>query len=78
MNIRAAINYEKVPPVPYYKTVSLVNNVVIETTEFLNRFSYLCEQKLLGVSRDIQRLEVTLAILEVYKNFRVETFGCLG
>jgi len=42
----------------------LVNNFVINTTEFLNKFSYLCEQKLAKVTADIERLEITMNILE--------------
>eukprot|EP00211_Chloroparvula_japonica_P011634 CAMPEP_0119142342 /NCGR_PEP_ID=MMETSP1310-20130426/32465_1 /TAXON_ID=464262 /ORGANISM="Genus nov. species nov., Strain RCC2339" /LENGTH=83 /DNA_ID=CAMNT_0007133871 /DNA_START=66 /DNA_END=313 /DNA_ORIENTATION=+ len=64
MNVRAAIDYEKVAPVAHHKTVALINNFVIDTTEFLNKFSFLCERKLLSVSEDIHRIEVTLAVLE--------------
>ena len=47
------------------QTVWMINNMIIETTQFLNRFSYLCEQKLLQVNRDLQRVENTLKLLEV-------------
>ena len=58
-----AINYEEVEGLPYKKTLAFVNNFVINTTQFINRFSFLCEHKLAGVSRDIQRLEATMSIL---------------
>ena len=63
-NVRAAINFEDVEPVSYKKTLAFINNFVINTTQFMNRFSYLCEEKLGQVSKDIQRIEITLAILE--------------
>jgi len=59
-----SLDYKQIPPIPYRKTVSLVNNFVINTTEFLNKFSYLCEQKLSKVTSEIERLEITLNILE--------------
>ncbi|PRP89731.1 hypothetical protein PROFUN_00073 [Planoprotostelium fungivorum] len=46
------------------RTVSLVNSFVITTTQFLNRFAYLCEEKLYDVSQNIEKLEITLNILE--------------
>ena len=58
------INYEQVDPVPYKTTLAFINNFVINTTQFVNRFSYLAEQKLSDVSRDIHRLEITMSILE--------------
>jgi hypothetical protein len=50
--------------IPYRSTLSHVNNFIINTTQFLNRFSYLCEEKLRKVSRDVQRLDIMLRILE--------------
>lgn len=64
MPIVAPIDYETVEPVAYKKTVAFVNTFVINTTEFLNRFVYVCEQKLQHVHRHIQRLEITMNILE--------------
>lgn len=57
-------NYEHIDPIPTNKTVVYLNNFIISTTQFLNRFSYLCEQKLAKVSRDVQRIEITMSILE--------------
>src|SRR5256885_1552207 len=58
------LDYKQIPSIPYRKTVSLVNNFVINTSEFLNKFSYLCEQKLSKVTSEIERLEITMNILE--------------
>lgn len=63
--MQTQIDYTKVDPIPYRKTVAYVNNFVINTTQFLNRFSYLCEKKLNDVASGIQRLEVTMQLLEV-------------
>ena len=62
--IQAPIDYKTVPPLPQAKTVTAVNNFVISTTQFLNKFSYLCESKLEEVHKNLQRLEITLNILE--------------
>lgn len=62
------IDYRRVEPIPVKKTVAFVNNFIIDTTQFLNRFSYLCEQRLNDVSRKLQRLEVTMALLEAKLN----------
>jgi len=58
------IDYTKVEPLPFQKTLVLVNDFIIKTTQFLNRFASLSEQKLSEVTRNIQRLEITLTILE--------------
>eukprot|EP01091_Cochliopodium_minus_P015522 TRINITY_DN5556_c0_g1_i1.p1 TRINITY_DN5556_c0_g1~~TRINITY_DN5556_c0_g1_i1.p1 ORF type:complete len:190 (+),score=56.34 TRINITY_DN5556_c0_g1_i1:71-640(+) len=57
-------NYEEIDPIPINKTVVFLNNFIISTTQYLNRFSYLCEQKLAKVARDVQRIEITMSILE--------------
>jgi len=58
------IDYNSLDGVPHTKTLAYLNNFVINTTQFLNRFSYLCEQKLATVSTHVQRLEITMSILE--------------
>lgn len=42
----------------------LVNSFVVTTTEFLNKFSSLCEAKLAAVGAQMQRVEIVLALLE--------------
>jgi hypothetical protein len=42
----ARVNFEEVKPIPHRATLTIVNNFIINTTQFLNRFSYLCEEKL--------------------------------
>ena len=59
-----AINYEQVDPVDQGRTLGFVNNFLVETVEFLNRFSAVCDKRLHDVSSSLQRLEVTMAILE--------------
>lgn len=59
-----AVNYEQAEPVDSGKTLGFINSFLIDTTEFLNRFSVVCDQRLRQVSDSLQRLEVTLAILE--------------
>ena len=50
--------------VPHQTTLHLVNNFVLQTTRFLNRFSLTCEEKLAEVSSGIQSLEISLSIIE--------------
>lgn len=63
-NATQAINYEKVAPVPHGKSLGFVNSFLVDTIEFLNRFSNVCDQRLNEVSNSLQKLEVTMAILE--------------
>ncbi|KAL0484775.1 WASH complex subunit CCDC53 [Acrasis kona] len=51
-------------PIEFNQTLDLVNAFVIQTTQFLNRFAILCENKLGKVGKDIHKLEVTLSLLE--------------
>jgi WASH complex subunit CCDC53 len=62
--MQAPVDYKLINPVFSGKTTTAVNNFVIHTTLFLNRFSYICEQKLGDVSRNVERLEITLNLLE--------------
>jgi Subunit CCDC53 of WASH complex len=50
--------------VPIRKYLLLVNAFVVDTTDFLNRFSMLAEQKLRRVHEGIGRVEKELAVLE--------------
>jgi len=63
--LQPQIDYRRVSALPYRKTIAYFNNFIINTTQFLNRFSYLCERKLNEVANNIQRLEITLQLLEV-------------
>jgi len=58
------LDFTKIDGVPHTKTITVVNKFVINTSQFLNKFSYLCEQKLAEVSKNIQRLEIMMNILE--------------
>lgn len=62
--MQTPIDFKTVDSLPQRKTITLVNNFIINTTQFLNKFSYLCEEKLADVSNQIEKLEITLNILE--------------
>jgi len=62
--VEPVVDYSRVEGISTTKTLSAVNSFVINTTQFLNRFSYVCELKLNDISRHIQQLEVSLALLE--------------
>ena len=61
-------DFSRFDPVPHQTTLHLINNFVLQTTRFLNRFSNVCEEKLANVSRDIQGLEISLSIIEAKLN----------
>ena len=52
------------PALPVKKTLLLVNNFVVHTTQFLNHFSALAEEKLQRVQNNIVTLEESLVMLE--------------
>ena len=64
----STINPAETPSIPLRKTLVLVNNFVVSTTQFLNRFSNLCETKLANVARSMSSLENTMCILEAKLN----------
>eukprot|EP00808_Paulinella_micropora_P020900 g32479.t1 len=55
---------KNIQPIPIKKTLVIVNHFILNTTEFINKFVSLCEQKLCKVSKKIQRLEIVLQLLE--------------
>ena len=62
------IDYSEAPSVPHKITLSFINNFVVNTTHFLNKFGVTCEQKLKDVDTKIKGLEVTLNLLEAKLN----------
>ena len=56
--------YFQVPAINQKRTLAFLNHYVTHTVRFLNRFSCVCEEKLISLSTRIQRLETTLNILE--------------
>jgi WASH complex subunit CCDC53 len=53
-----------IPPIPIKKTLMLINNFVVNTVDYLNKFVVICERKLSTTSNQIQRVEVVLKLLE--------------
>jgi WASH complex subunit CCDC53 len=45
-------------------TLVFLNQFIMQTTKFLNRFASVCEDRLLDLSKRIQKLDVSLSILE--------------
>uniref|UniRef100_A0A7S2BZZ9 WASH complex subunit 3 n=1 Tax=Florenciella parvula TaxID=236787 RepID=A0A7S2BZZ9_9STRA len=60
----APINLKLINPVPLPKTLMLVNNFIVNTTKFLNKFSGEAELKLSDVSSRITGIETCLSVLE--------------
>ena len=55
---------EEHDPVPLRKTLVVVNNFIMTTTGFLNHFSTLCEDKIRKVSEHVDRVHISLSLLE--------------
>ncbi|XP_051745963.1 WASH complex subunit 3 [Ctenopharyngodon idella] len=62
--VGSGIDLTKVPAIQQRKIVAFLNQFIVHTVRFLNRFSTVCEEKLGTVSLRIQQIETTLSILE--------------
>jgi len=51
-------------PIPTRRLMILVNDYVVNTCRFLNRFHAVCEEKLHKVAQRLTRTEITMSILE--------------
>ncbi|XP_023572668.1 WASH complex subunit 3 isoform X2 [Octodon degus] len=60
----SGIDLTKVPAIQQKRTVAFLNQFVVHTVQFLNRFSTVCEEKLANLSLRIQQIETTLNILD--------------
>lgn len=56
--MESKINLAQVSPVNYKVTAALVNQFVVSTTQFLNRFATRCDRKLQQVGSNMHRIEV--------------------
>ncbi|KAG8578379.1 hypothetical protein GDO81_010468 [Engystomops pustulosus] len=62
--VGSGIDLTKVPAIQQKRTVAFLNQFVVHTVQFLNRFSTVCEEKLSALSLRIQQIETTLNILD--------------
>ncbi|XP_051974812.1 WASH complex subunit 3 [Xyrauchen texanus] len=62
--VGSGIDLTKVPAIQQRRIVAFLNQFIVHTVRFLNRFSTVCEEKLATVSLRIQQIETTLSILE--------------
>eukprot|EP00045_Choanoeca_perplexa_P001627 m.20964 g.20964 ORF g.20964 m.20964 type:complete len:231 (+) comp11078_c0_seq1:128-820(+) len=58
------VNHYEVEPLSHKRMLAFVNHFVTTTASFLNHFSTTCEQKLTTVSDRLQKLEITMSLLE--------------
>jgi WASH complex subunit CCDC53 len=66
--MQAHVDYTEVKPIPHQLTIQFINNFIINTTQFLNKFALTCDDKLRQVHNRIQRLEITMNILDAKLN----------
>ncbi|CAB4007753.1 WASH complex subunit CCDC53 [Paramuricea clavata] len=59
-----AIDLTKVGSIQQKRTIAFLNHFITHTVTFLNRFSCVCEEKLSDLSNRLQRVDVTMSILE--------------
>ncbi|XP_028254950.1 WASH complex subunit 3 [Parambassis ranga] len=62
--VGSGVDLTKVPAIQQRRVVACLNQFVVHTVRFLNRFSTVCEEKLANISLRIQQIETTLCILE--------------
>ncbi|XP_029521722.1 WASH complex subunit 3 [Oncorhynchus nerka] len=62
--VGSGIDLTKVPAIQQRRVVAYLNQFIVHTVRFLNRFSTVCEEKLACISLRIQQIETTLSILE--------------
>ncbi|KAM4569807.1 WASH complex subunit 3 [Odontesthes bonariensis] len=62
--VGSGVDLTKVPAIQQRRVVAHLNQFVVHTVCFLNRFSTVCEEKLANISLRIQQIETTLCILE--------------
>lgn len=62
--VGSGVDLTKVPAIQQRRVVAYLNQFVVHTVRFLNRFSTVCEEKLSNISLRIQQIETTLCILE--------------
>ncbi|XP_066525766.1 WASH complex subunit 3 [Hoplias malabaricus] len=62
--VGSGVDLTKVPAIPQRRIVAFLNQFIVHTVQFLNRFSTVCEEKLATISLRIQQIETTLSILE--------------
>ncbi|KAJ3426265.1 wash complex subunit [Anaeramoeba flamelloides] len=58
------VNYEELPGLSYNKTITYINDFVIKSVHFLNKFSTNCERKLSEIDSSIKRLDTIMNIFE--------------
>lgn len=62
--VGSGVDLTKVPAIQQRRTVAYLNQFIVHTVRFLNRFSTVCEEKLASISLRVQQIETTLCILE--------------
>lgn len=62
--VGSGVDLTKVPAIQQRRAVAFLNQFILHTVRFLNRFSTVCEEKLATISLRIQQIETTLSILE--------------
>ncbi|XP_063303271.1 WASH complex subunit 3 [Pelobates fuscus] len=62
--VGSGIDLTKVPAIQQKRTVAFLNQFVVHTAQFLNRFATICEEKLSALSLRVQQIETTLNILD--------------
>ena len=58
------VDLSQAPAINYKRTLAFINHFITHSVRFLNKFSCACEEKLSEIQVRVQRLEITLSILE--------------
>uniref|UniRef100_A0A3P9J853 WASH complex subunit 3 n=1 Tax=Oryzias latipes TaxID=8090 RepID=A0A3P9J853_ORYLA len=73
--VGSGVDLTKVPAIQQRRIVAYLNQFVVHTVRFLNRFSTVCEEKLANISLRIQQIDTTLCILEAKILFSPKIIG---
>lgn len=61
---QATINLSKIECIPPKNTIATINQFILNTTDFINRFAFFSEEKLLYLDENVEKLETQLILLE--------------
>ncbi|KAK7591150.1 hypothetical protein V9T40_002763 [Parthenolecanium corni] len=63
------MDLQKIPPIQQKRIVTFVNNFIIDTVSFLNKFINASENTLWKLEKRMRKLDTTLKLLEAKLNF---------
>ena len=71
---QTTINLSKIECIPPKNTIATINQFILNTTDFINRFAYFSEDKMLYLDQNIEKLEKKLETIpdEYFSNINTQ------